>query len=205
DYELQLLKLRQIFRSDEAFFVINSRVPFLRWRAYAEAVTPSREGNFWRATGVELSLDVPDGYAETVRTSLDDSLDVPADWWSNSVDLTRMAKPVYKFTNQTSINFFNIGSIPLNSDDKPVVITFKGVVDKELKITNKTTNQSIKITKKLDKSKELKITGFVPMWGDEEIYSSSDHGYLDFALGKNELTIEGATDFEVSFNTRFYF
>ncbi|KRL91846.1 phage tail domain-containing protein [Limosilactobacillus equigenerosi] len=205
DYQLQLLKLREIFGTVEPLYVINSDIPYLRWKAYPESVTPSREGNFWRASNVEVNLDVPDGYAETTESTGSANFKFEDGKWGFGENIPSGVKPHYHFVNQNKMDVWNLGLIPLRSDERPVLITFKGSVGKELKITNNTTKQSIKITKEIKSGDTLKITGFVPILNDTEIYEASDHGYLDFVPGKNEIVIEGAGSSDITFDTHFYY
>lgn len=205
DYQLQLLKLREIFKSDEFFYVINNKTPWLRWAVYAETVTPQQQGNFWQASDVTIQLECPDAYAETVKSTSETNWQVEKGEYGFEEHIPTDTVPTYKFSNQTNFDIYNLGLVPLMADDRPVVITFKGDVSDQLKITNKTSNQSLTIKKAMNSGQELKITGVVPMLGDDEIYDDGDHGYLDFATGKNEIQIEGASNFEISFNTRFYF
>lgn len=113
-----------------------------------------------------------------------------------------------KFTarfNSPDFIFTNLGLIPLQADERPVTITFNGSVASTLTITNQTTNQSLSINHQLSSSDNLVIVGFMPTVNGTPIYGDSDHGYLDFARGDNEIHIDGATSFTISFDTRFYY
>lgn len=105
----------------------------------------------------------------------------------------------------SDFTFTNIGLIPLQSDERPVTITFNGSVSSALTITNQTTNQSLKISKSLSASDTLTITGFMPTVNGTPVYGDSDHGYIDFVRGNNQIHIDGATSFTISFDTRFYY
>lgn len=203
DYNFQLLQLRRVFRSDEDFFVINMYAPFIRWRCRAEAVTPSQNGNFWRASDVTINLDCPSGFAESVATT-QDPVDPPNNGWGFGQGFDTDQLPSYTYTTPDFV-FFNVGIIPLRADDCPVKISFKGDAPSGFTLTNKTTGQSFELTKGVQVTDTVTILGFVPSINGQQAYEKGNHGFLDFAVGKNELHLEGATNFELKFDTRFYY
>ena len=203
DYNFQLLQLRRVFRSDEDFFVINMYAPFIRWRCRAEAVTPSQNGNFWRASDVTINLDCPSGFAESVATT-QDPVDPPNNGWGFGQGFNTDQLPSYTYTTP-DFTFFNAGVIPLRADDRPVKITFQGTAPNGFTLTNNTTKQSFKLTKGVRSSDVVTILGFVPSINGKQEYSSSDHGFLDFAVGENRLHLDGASGFTMKFDTRFYY
>ena len=202
DYNLQVYKLRRIFQSDEDFYVWNSIIPYLRWKCRAEAVTPTQNGNFWRATDVAINLDVPNGYAETVATT-QNPVDFNNGQWGfgEGIPDTELK---YTYTI-TDFSFWNLGIIPLNADERPVQIAFKGDAPNGFTLTNQTTKKSMKITRAVSKNDAVVINGLIPSFNGTASYKDCDHGYLDFAVGENKLHIDGASNFELKFDTRFYF
>lgn len=202
DYRLQLIELHNIFYTDEYFYVYDSNMPYLRYKVRAEQIAPTQNSNFWQSNNVTINLDCPSGYAETINTSLELSDDPKLVGFGLNYMMGR------KFTarfNSTDFTFTNIGLIPLQADERPVTITFNGSVASTLTITNQTTNQSLSINHQLSSSDNLVIVGFMPTVNGTTIYGDSDHGYLDFARGDNEIHIDGATSFTINFDTRFYY
>lgn len=202
DYNLQLFQLRRIFRSDEEFYVWNSIIPYLRWRCRAETVTPTQNGNFWRATDVAINLDVPGGFAETVATT-QETVDFNHGQWGFGEGIPDENLQYTYSSNDFS--FWNLGIIPLNADERPVQITFKGDAPNGFTITNKTNQRSIRITRGVSKNDTVLINGLIPSFNGTASYKDCDHGYLDFVVGENKLHVDGATNFELKFDTRFYF
>lgn len=49
------------------------------------------------------------------------------------------------------------------------------------------------------------INGIMPLVNAQQAYKDSNHGYLDFAIGENQIHIDGASNFDVKFDTRFYY
>lgn len=199
DYNLQLFELRRILRSDEDFYVINSAMPYMRWKCRAQAVTPVQNGNFWRSTDVTINLDCADGYAESVATTLTFDSGV----WGFGQNLP--TKNVsYEFTVSDFI-FNNLGMIPLMADEQPVKIIFNGDAPNGFSITNKTTSQLFKLTRGVSYSDTVIINGIIPLINGQQAYKDSNHGYLDFAIGENQIHVDGASNFDIKFDTRFYY
>lgn len=202
NYRLQLIELHKIFYTDEYFFVYDSKIPYLRYKVRAEQIAPTQNGNFWQSNNVTINLDCPSGYAESTYTSLEIAKDHSL--MGFGVNLPVEQEFQAQFTTP-DFTFTNIGLIPLQSDERPVTITFNGSVSNTLTITNQTTNQSLKISKSLSSSDTLTITGFMPSVNGTPIYGNSDHGYIDFVRGDNKIHIDGTTSFTISFDTRFYY
>jgi hypothetical protein len=201
DQSLQRLEVFRLLGGSEDFYVIDMRVPFIRWPVHVDggfSVSPYQGSNVI-SDDVTVNLIVSEGYGETIAAS--DQLDeVFAFGLLPSTD-----DYDYSFTNQTSCKVYIAGVIPIRTDEHPMLIKFHGDVAKALTIKNLTTNQTFTLTKPLTKSQELLIWGNVPAIDGTQVYGSSNHAYLDFQLGFNDIAISGATNFDVTFSTRFYY
>jgi hypothetical protein len=204
DYELQRLKVMQIFDSSEPFYLINERLPWQRWKVVAEPFTYPRSTNYWKAKSVSVNLDALDGYAETVGTTAD-SFTFDNSSWGIGMGIP-FDKQQYSFTNQTNFNVFNPSSIPLNANERPVIINFSGTAQ-TLSIKNTTTGQEFIYNKPLSISDKFQLVGIVPVVNGQSMFGAdnSNRAFLDFAKGDNNLVITGASNFTISFETRFYY
>ncbi|WP_371190388.1 phage tail domain-containing protein [Weissella viridescens] len=206
DYELQRLKVLKIFDSQTEFYIYSVRMPYLRWRVIAQPFSYPRLGNYWKAKNISISLDCPTGFAETSVTSSkllsDEFLHL-----GFQMDIDSKALPQYQFSNISHFNFENIGRIPLLADENPVVIKFKGNAPNGLTLINHTTNQKFQYFKPLTKSNTLELNGLIPIVDGKQNLGNgnSSRSYLDFKVGKNSIEIVGTSDFNISFETRFYF
>lgn len=45
----------------------------------------------------------------------------------------------------------------------------------------------------------------MPLINGQQAYNDCDHGYLDFVTGENKLHVDGASNFRLKFETRFYY
>ena len=205
DYELMRQRVMKIFAGYESFYVINMRIPTMRWKVRAEAFGFPRQGSFWYSQPITINLVCGEGFAESTFTTADNDFTVPSGSMSWGLDVPSDEKIAYKFANQNSFDFWNLGHIPLNADERPVLIEFKGNVGSQLTIENKTTNQTLTFSKALNSGNNLKIYGMKPVLDGAPVFQYSSHEYLDFAVGKNEIVVSGAQNWSMSFTTRFYY
>ncbi|MFT8937407.1 phage tail domain-containing protein [Liquorilactobacillus sp.] len=203
DLELQRLMLRQIFSSHEPFYVISMRTPYLRWKVVADTFSIAQLNSYHKLKSVAINLLCGDGYAESTATTLT-PFTYDAESWGIGMNLPNGVDLDYSFT-VPSFKVYNASIIPLNADERPVTIVFKGTVPSSLSIFNKTTGQTFTLTRKLSTSDTLIIKGLVPIVNSSQDYGNSNHKYLDFATGWNDIQVVGATGFTISFETRFYY
>lgn len=203
DLELQRLELKKIFDSSETFYVYTERMPHLRWEVVADSFQFPQTSNFWRATA-SINLVCPSGFAESKATTLD-VLSYDVDKWGLGMNIPHGTNLRYTFKNERSFRVYNASNIDLLADDKPVQIIFKGNVANKLTITNKTTGQIFEFSRPLDTGNTLILDGLIPIEDDMQMYYASNHGFIDFKKGWNEISVAGASDFTISFKTRFYY
>ncbi|ULQ49060.1 phage tail domain-containing protein [Liquorilactobacillus nagelii] len=203
DMELQRLMLRQIFMSDEYFYVISMRTPYLRWKCVAEAFDITQLDNYHKLKSVSISLLCIDGFAESTATT-QTPFTYDSESWGIGENLPNGVDLNYTFTTP-SFKVYNASIIPLRAEEHPVTITFQGVVASSLSIENATTGQTFTLSRALTASDSLILKGLVPIVNGSQDYGASNHAYLDLAVGWNEFKITGASSFTISFDTRFYY
>lgn len=205
DYELQRLKVYKIFDSQEPFYIINSRIPYLRYKVVADGFAYPRLNNHWKAKNVSVNLTAYEGFAETTATT-QTPFSLNSEKFGFGIGLNN-ANFKYTFVNENKFVFNNMGNIPLLADSKPVEIIFQGIVGKELTIRNKTTKQTFTYKRPLLKTDTFRLIGIVPTVNNSQRLGSSysSRSYLDFAVGLNEIEVVGAREFTIKFNTRFYY
>lgn len=201
EQELQRLAMFDLFRGYEDFYVISSVAPFIRWPVHAD------DGFSFEPYGaspiitddITVNLVVTNGFGETVQSTSNMASDMFL-----GMNIPVDCLPPYSFSNQSDMRVFVGGSIPLTADGRPAIITFNGNVDSQLSIANKTTGQTFQLNQALNKSQTLTLYGMVPVVDGNNVYDKSNHAYLDFAKGVNELSVSGASDFSLAFDTRYY-
>lgn len=202
DYELQVMKLRKVFSSFKPFYVINSRVPYIRYKVVAQAFEIKRLSNFYFSQNLTINLVMVDGCSETVGITSDDTfVDDLSSWgFGENIPTTPLK---YQF-KEKMFSFWNLGNFDLKADSRPVLIRFKGSAN-NLKIINHTTNQEWQLNQNISGDKELLISGMKPVYDGNNVFKNTNHAYLDFVSGENQIEIQNAGDFTITFETRFYY
>lgn len=205
DYELMRQRVMKIFASYEDFYVINMRIPTIRWRVRAEAFEFPRLSNYWFTQPITINLVYGEGFAESVFTTADNNFIVPSPAVGFGLNIPSDRDISYKFTNTNVFDVWNLGNIPLYADERPVLFNFTGDVVTKLVIKNKTTNQEFEFNKSLSSSQKLQIYGMKPILDGVSAYQNCNHEFLDLAVGKNEFEVIGANNWSLNINTRFYY
>ncbi|BDZ31227.1 phage tail domain-containing protein [Lactiplantibacillus pingfangensis] len=200
DYELMRMRVLKTFAGYEPFYVINTRISYLRWKVVPESYSYSRQSNFWGTQATTVNLTCIDGAAETVLTTLDKGF---LNGFGMSANLINI--PQYQFTNQSSFTVWNGSTIPLRAEEHPVLISIDCATSKSVSITNQTTNQTVTVTAPLTRGQPLMIYGLKMAVGSTSVYGKSNHAYLDFMPGNNQLSVSGISNFTISFKTHFYY
>lgn len=205
DYELQRLKVAKIFDSQTMFYVINSRIPYIRWKVRADPFPYLRNNGGSRTQAISVNLVCPDGFSETSVTSLhlfdDNGYNV-----GFGLGLDGNNLPKYSFTNQKKFSFVNLGRIPLLANEHPVTVTFVGDAPKGVTLINHTTNQSFQYKQPLTKKNKLQLVGLIPIVDGKQRLGNtySSRSFLDYEAGTNQIEVVGSDNFTISFETRFY-
>lgn len=203
DMELQRLMLRQIFMSDEYFYVISMRTPYLRWKCVAEAFDMIQLDNYHKLKNVSITLDCIDGFAESTATT-QTPFTYDSESWGLGENLPNGVDIPYTFTTP-SFKVYNASNIPLRAEEHPFTLKFQGTVPSALTIENVTTGQTFVLNRSLTSSDTMELVGLVPIVNGSQDYGASNHAYLDLAVGWNDFEISGATNFTISFDTHFYY
>lgn len=203
DYELQRLKVLNIFNSTEPFYVINNRIPWLRWKVVAEAYAYPRLNNYWQAQNVSFNLVAIDGFAESVAVSTD--LKQLDRFWGIGMGLG--IEDLDFVFEKDEFTVKNPSSIPLLSNERPVKITISGRKTGNVVINNKTTGQTFEYYGRLNTGDELIILGVTPYLNGQSLLGNdnSNRGFIDLAMGYNQFSISGVDNLKISFETRFYY
>ena len=206
DFELRRLKLIGLFATPGKFFIYSTRLPYVRYKVALQGSVniPRFDNSDVISNDVTVNMVCSDGYGESLASTLD-NINNPNGKWGLGMNIEANNKPKYRFSNNNYFQFFNAGHIPLLADDHPVKIHFNGDVGNSLSITNETTHQTLVINHAMKKSDRLDIIGLIPYLNGQQIYSSCNHAYLDFMIGNNIITINGASNFDISFETKFYY
>ncbi|MEH7649558.1 phage tail domain-containing protein [Bacillus safensis] len=140
------------------------------------------------------------GLAESKGTSLS-AQNFSSERWFSGMGIQRRDDLQYRFKNKKRFSVFNPG-LPINpmQHDYNVLLNAKG---KNVTIINHTNNERLKIEADLKKSQQVRNLKQYTVVGNKRLKTSGRLPSLD--KGMNEFEIQNTNDFEIVFDTRFYF
>ena len=206
DFELLRLKLNEIFMSGEPFYVIWTMLPYLRYKCVIDSGSVDTTQVDLVPVGQNIAMNFLciDGFAESTATTQTPFI-YDSESWGIGENLPNGVDLKYTFS-VPSFRIYNASIIPLRAEEHPIKIIFNGDVTSELGIENVTTGQKFTLTHGLAKdANSMILNGLVPFIDTQQVYSLSNHAYLDLAVGWNEFKITGASNFTISFDTHFYY
>ncbi|KUR61175.1 phage tail domain-containing protein [Bacillus sp. AM 13(2015)] len=140
------------------------------------------------------------GLAESKGTSLS-AQNFSNERWFSGMNIQRRDDLQYRFKNKKRFSVFNPG-VPISplQHDYNVLLNAKG---KNVTIINHTNNERLKIEADLKKSQQVRNLKQYTVVGNKRLKTSGRIPSLD--KGMNEFEIQNTSDFEIVFDTRFYF
>lgn len=167
-----------VFRSEEPFYLIDTREPNKRWKVKAyQSFEPDQHGVFML---FDISFTVSSGYAE-----------------SRTPKTSSYTTGVFAFHNG--------GNAEINMRAQTETeIEFKGV-STSLTITNVTTGDVWKYNGSTTAGDTLLIKGVRSLKNGNSIFGQTNKKMITFAPGTNEFVVNGSTNFTLTIRTREYF
>ncbi|WCG36320.1 phage tail domain-containing protein [Companilactobacillus farciminis] len=195
-------KFFQIFSSLEDFYVIDQRIPTIRWKVRAEQ-QPFKFYDNWHMGGdISFNLNCVDGYAESVDTTA--HISDLSKWSISGMNLPLNKKLKYEYS-KPEFDIYNASNIDIMAEERPYKIIFNGQAT-NLNIYNEATDQTFELNKSISSGEEFVLNGPLPFLNGQMIYDSGNHELIDLAKGWNHIKISGYQgDFKVLFDTRFYY
>lgn len=195
DYALMRDEIFRLFRTQEPFYVIESRSPEKRWRvkvANSFGLDQQRIYGFFDVEFVAYS-----GFAESVETTLSSSL--------FAAQLTGLGTRIIQYRHSTAgFEIFNDGDMAVDPRYFPLVIEYKGA-STNLEIKNNTTGDMWKYTGTSSSSDTLKLDGIRSTKNGLSIFRNSNRKLISLAPGWNDFDLSGTSgSFEITFDFRFY-
>lgn len=204
DYELMCQLIQEIFVGN--FYIISGRFPNIRWPVRVDG-----SFNIKRFSNSDIASDeiqpvliCDSGFGESVATSLT-PFKFENNSWSIGMNIVTDEVANYVFENQKSFKIYNASRIPLLAEDMRMVIKFNGDAPNGLTIANKSTNQAYIYNKPLTKQNTLLIKGIQTTVDGKLAFINTNQVFLDFERFWNDIEISGASNFTISFETRFYY
>jgi len=195
-------KFFQIFSSLEDFYVIDQRIPTIRWKVRAEQQTFKFYDNWHMGGDISFNLNCVDGYAESVDTTA--HISDLSKWSISGMNLPLNKKLKYEYS-KPEFDIYNASNIDIMAEERPYKIVFNGQAT-NLNIYNEATDQTFELNRSISSGEEFVLNGPLPFLNGQMIYDSGNHELIDLAKGWNHIKISGYQgDFTVLFDTRFYY
>lgn len=182
DYTDSLVKTDQIYdllNGSESFYIGETNQPGKRWLVDSvEPWSPER----YNKTTLEMTLNLMalSGLAESVNM-------------------------VEKTYTENTFKFNNKGTKEINPRSQTETeIIFKGI-STNLKIKNKTTNEEWSYVGSTTANDEILLKGIRSTKNNLSVFRDTNKKIITFAPSWNEFEIIGASAFEITIRTRFYF
>ncbi|MEH7246458.1 phage tail family protein [Neobacillus niacini] len=185
----------RIFRSNEPFYVIESRNPNKRWLVKVATPFQPDQRQLYGFFDVEFTAINP--FAESIFTTLDPS--------ANAAQITGLGSRAvnYKHTTAT-FEILNDGDIEIDPRAVPFAITFTGA-STNLKIKNLTTGDVWQYTGNSAGSDKVVLNGIRATKNGLSVFRDTNRKLITLAPGWNAFEVTGATSpFEISFDFRYY-
>lgn len=196
-------QLFRIFDSMSAFYVIDQRLPTIRWRVRADQQPFPLYDNWNMGGDISFNLVCIDGYAESVSSTLDPS-ELELSQWSLGMNLP-LDKPLHYTFMTPEFDIYNASNIEIHAEERPYKILFQGVAG-SLTITNATTGQVFQCNHAIGGGDQFVLYGAWPLLNNQSIYQDCNHGLIDLARGWNHFVISGYQgNFKIAFDTHFYY
>ncbi|WP_409297761.1 phage tail family protein [Peribacillus sp. SCS-26] len=200
DYYLLASELNRLFATKEAFYVVFPREPHKRWLVrLAEAFKLNKINSKRGTLNLEFITESP--FAESVGTTLN-PLTFESDVWG--VGMGIKADDVKYVHSTNTFQIYNPGDIPVDPRKHHLVISFKGA-STSLKIKNDTTGEEWSYTPSTVPTDIIGINGIRSLKNGTSIFKDTNKKLITIQPGWNDFTVTGATDFEISFDFRFYY
>lgn len=200
DYALLRDEIFRVLRTDEPFYLTESRNPGKRWLVRIESPFIIDQQGLYGFFDVEFIADNP--FAESIGTTLD-PLTFDTELWQIGQGIIDDG---LEYTHTTSsFRIYNIGDTTVNPRQHPLVITYTGE-STNLKIKNVTTGEEWAYTGASVAGNTIKLDGIRSTKNGLSIFRDTNRKVITLAPGWNDFTITGASgSFTVSYDFRFYY
>lgn len=194
-------RLYQMFARREPYYISDSYSPNKRFKVTGDNLeTIEKEGAaFWKS--IEITLRNVTGLAESKHTT-EEAYNLAGENWNLGMNIPAIDNIPYKFTTR-DFNVYNGGDVRIfpSKHDYEVRMYLTG---SNIKITNRTTGESLTIKKNLTSAQEVKIVGQYIVINETTGIDFSGR-FPSLAEGINSFGVENASSIDIQFITRFYY
>lgn len=190
-----------LFVKEDPYYVTCTYEPHKRWLVTCDDSFSVQQNAHQTWGTITFSLTAVQGLSESIFNSLT-PVDLNGEHYGLGMNVGEFDTPQYRFTNLKRFNVYNFGNVRVSpiEHDYNVRMYFEG---KDIVITNKTTDQSVKLLGTFKESDLLTLNKQYVIKGSSIV--SKQGRFPTLSPGKNEFTISNATYSDLQFITRFYY
>ncbi|MED3691309.1 phage tail family protein [Peribacillus butanolivorans] len=199
DFVLKRDELFALFDSEEAFYLIDSRQPFKRWKVVVEGY--ESEDVAW-ISKQSMTFIAVHGMSESTGSTLAPFGFESGNW---GIGQNLIADDLLYTFNTTKFRVYNAGDIDIDPREKPLKITYSGASE-NLRIHNKTTGEEFQYTGNTNSHDKLKLDQVYVYRNTVSVLPNSNRVSISLKKGWNEFVISGnSSSFQIAFDFRFYY
>ncbi|MCY8243845.1 phage tail family protein [Bacillus haynesii] len=183
------------------YYISTDLLPNLRFLVTCDGNFSIQKEKQKNQTSFTLEFNNVTGLAESKFTSLTKQ-NFHGEYWSPGMNIQMRDDLEYKFKNRKRFQVYNTGDAYINPLEHDYNVTL-WAAGKNVTIINHTNGEKLKIEQELKKSQRVSFIKQYTVINKTPIKTSGRLPGLD--IGMNEFEIQNTNDFEIIFDTRFYY
>lgn len=192
-----------LFRSEEAFYLIEKRNPGKRW--LVKVKSPYSISQRYVYGDFEVVFICHKGMAESKGYTLD-PFTFDAELWQIGQGL--LPEDLEYIHDTTAFEIYNAGTKTVNPRDPnmEIAIIIKAVASSYFELINQTTGDTYRYNGRLTSSDTLRLEGIRSTKNSLSVFRDTNGKLLSLAPGFNSFTVRGTSSIEsIAFDFRYYY
>ncbi|MCY7912281.1 MULTISPECIES: phage tail family protein [Bacillus] len=183
------------------YYISTDLLPNLRFLVTCDGNFSIQKDKQKNQTSFTVEFNNVTGLAESKFTSLTKQ-NFHGEYWSPGMNIQMRDDLEYRFKNRKRFQVYNTGDAYINPLEHDYNVTL-WAAGKNVTIINHTNGEKLKIEQELKKSQRVSFIKQYTVISNKPIKTSGRLPGLD--VGMNEFEIQNTNDFEIIFDTRFYY
>ncbi|MGG0853552.1 phage tail family protein [Bacillus paralicheniformis] len=183
------------------YYISTDLLPNLRFLVTCDGNFSIQKDKQKNQTSFTVEFNNVTGLAESKFTSLTKQ-NFHGEYWSPGMNIQMRDDLEYRFKNRKRFQVYNTGDAYINPLEHDYNVTL-WAAGKNVTIINHTNGEKLKIEQELKKSQRVSFINQYTVINKTPIKTSGRLPGLD--IGMNEFEIQNTNDFEIIFDTRFYY
>ncbi|MCY9225701.1 phage tail family protein [Bacillus haynesii] len=183
------------------YYISTDLLPNLRFLVTCDGNFSIQKEKQKNQTSFTVEFNNVTGLAESKFTSLTKQ-NFHGEYWSPGMNIQMRDDLEYRFKNRKRFQVYNTGDAYINPLEHDYNVTL-WAAGKNVTIINHTNGEKLKIEQELKKSQRVSFIKQYTVINKTPIKTSGRLPGLD--VGMNEFEIQNTSDFEIIFDTRFYY